>query len=122
METRSKGKQHANPEAGPSLGSPIALYTTPTHSNRSPGVHSVASKRSHIVEIPEAIIEPVVEPEEPMDVQEHYPLNKDDKQDDRGAPQPQHPPRLPLNPNLVVLQTIKRMAHNLEQLNANAAP
>jgi hypothetical protein len=30
METRSKGKQHANPEAGPSLGLPIALYITPT--------------------------------------------------------------------------------------------
>jgi hypothetical protein len=57
-----------------------------------------------------------------MDVRECYPLNEDDKQDDGGAPQSQPPLRLPLNPNLVVLQMIKRMARNLEQLNANAAP
>jgi hypothetical protein len=57
-----------------------------------------------------------------VDVREHYPLNKDDEQDDGGAPQPQPPPWLLLNPDLVVLQTIERMAHNLEQLNANAAP
>jgi hypothetical protein len=74
------------------------------------------------VEIPEAIIEPVVEPEEPADVRECYPLNKDDEQDDGGAPQPQLPQQLLLNPDLVVLQMIKRMARNLEQLNANAAP
>jgi hypothetical protein len=64
----------------------------------------------------------VVEPEEPADVHGHYPLNEDYKQDDGGAPQPQPPPRLPLNPDLVVLQTIERMARNLKQLNANAAP
>jgi hypothetical protein len=46
----------------------------------------------------------------------------DDEQDDGGAPQPQPPPQLPLNPDLVMLQRIKRMARNLEQLNANAAP
>jgi hypothetical protein len=122
METRSKGKQCANPEAGPSLGSPITLYTTPIHSNRSPGVHSVTSERSCIVEIPEALAELVIEPMEPTDVQECYPLNEDDDLDDGGAPQPQHPPQLPLNPDLVMLQMIERMACNLEQLNANAAP
>jgi hypothetical protein len=74
------------------------------------------------VELPEAIIELVVEPEEYTDVREHYPLNEDDEQDDRGASQPQHPPRLPLNLNLVILQMIERMACNLEQLNANAVP
>jgi hypothetical protein len=68
------------------------------------------------VEIPEAIIEPVVEPEEPADVHEHYPLNENDEQDNGGVPQ------LSLNPNLVMLQTIERMARNLKQLNANAAP
>jgi hypothetical protein len=73
------------------------------------------------VEILEAISKPVVEPEEPADVQEYYPLNEDDKQDDGGAPQPQHPLQLLLNPDLVMLQMIKRMAHNLKQLNANAA-
>jgi hypothetical protein len=74
------------------------------------------------VEILEGIIKPVVEPEEPMDVHECYPLNEDDEQNDGVAPQPQPSPRLLLNPNLVMLQTIERMAHNLEQLNANAAP
>jgi hypothetical protein len=34
------------------------------------------------VEILEAFIELVVGPVEPMDVQEYYPLNEDDKQDD----------------------------------------
>jgi hypothetical protein len=73
------------------------------------------------VEILEAIIKPVVEPKEPMDVHECYPLNEDDEQDDGGALHPQPPPWLLLNPNLVMLQMIERMAHNLEQLNVNAA-
>jgi hypothetical protein len=89
METRSKGKQHANPEAGPSLGSPIALYNTPTQcANRSSGVFSITSERSHIVEILEAPAEPEVEPVEPVDVQECYPLNENEDLDDGGVPQP----------------------------------
>jgi hypothetical protein len=122
MENRNKGKQCTNPEAGPSLGSPITLYTTPTQcSNRSPGVHSVTSERSYIVEILEALAELVVEPMKPADVQECDPLNKGNELDNGGAPQPWHPPQLLLNPDLVMLQTIEMMAHNLKQLNANAA-
>ena len=85
METRSKGKQRANPtdpEAGPSVGPPATLYTTPTRQvHQSTGTRSVASERSRIEEIPEVPAEPFVTLGPPADIHDHYPLNEDNDVD-----------------------------------------